>query len=66
MLMLTEKKERKKPNLSENHKLMEQSIEQETKRWQLHVLLFMFVTAAVTQFEMSALNAAAKRNAVGV
>jgi len=31
MLMLTEKKERKKPNLSENHKLMEQSIEQEDK-----------------------------------
>jgi len=31
MLMLTEKKGKKKPKLSENHKLMEQSIEQEDK-----------------------------------
>jgi len=35
---------KKKPNLSENHKLMEQSIEQETKRWMLDLLLYMVVT----------------------
>ena len=37
-----------------------------TKRWKLNVLPYMFVTLAVTHFEMSALNAAAYSNAVGV
>ena len=32
----------------------------------MDVLVFMFVTAAVTHFEMSALNAATPANAVGV
>ena len=33
-----------------------------TQRWMLNVLFFIVVTAAVTQFEMSALNAEASRN----
>jgi len=36
------------------------------KGWKLNVLFFMVVTAAVTHFEMSTLNAAALRNAAGV
>ena len=65
------KRERQKnikrnPKLSENHKLMEQAIEKKTKRRKLDVLEFMDVTRAVSHFEMSALNALAEENAVGV
>ena len=37
-----------------------------TKKWKLDVLYCMSVTRAVSHFEMSALNAAAPKNAVGV
>ena len=37
-----------------------------TKRWKLDVLCFMVVTRVVFHFEMSALNAVAPENAVGV
>jgi hypothetical protein len=44
---------------------MEQAIEQKTKRWTLDVLSFIVITRAVSHFEMSALNAAARENTVG-
>ena len=37
-----------------------------TKRWKLDILRSMFVTRAVSHFEMSALNTRAPLNAVGV
>jgi len=47
--------------MSENQSLFEKSNEQkDTQRGKLNVLFPMVVTAAVTHFEMSALNAAAK------
>ena len=41
-------------------------LNKKTKRWKLDVLDSMAVTRAVSHFEMSALNAAAPLNAVGV
>ena len=41
-------------------------LNKKAKRWTLDVLAIMVVTAAVTHFEMSALNLVAEENAVGV
>ena len=59
--------EKEHPKLSENHKSSwNQQLSKKTKRWKSDVLRYMVVTRAVSHFEMSALNAAAPRNAVGV
>ena len=51
----------RKPQSSWNKQL-----NKKTKTWKLDVLEYMLVTRAVSHFEMSALNAAAEENAVGV
>ena len=53
--------------LLENHKAHgNKQLNKKTKRWKLDVLYSMVATRAVSHFEMSALNAAASENAVGV
>ena len=61
------KKKRTPKIVRKPQKLREQAVEQEDKeRWKLDVLYCMDVTRVVFHFEMSALNAAAYSNAVGV
>ena len=60
------KKKRKPKIVRKPQRSWNKQLNKKTKRWKLDVLNFIVVTRAVSHFEMSALNAAAESNAVGV